>query len=293
MLSENDIFLNASGCWCSNEEQISSLFNSNLDAVLIKTCTFHSKEGNKEPNYYKLDDKNIHINSKGLPNNGYLYYKELYNKFCNLNKKFILSVAWENDENKTINLLEDYDNTVIKKELVELNLSCPNVHKLLPSYDAIYFESILHCINNKNFNNIYFSLKLSPYLDHNLCEKIINIINKNNDRNLIKYIVLSNSIPNCLILNNNKPVLSNTYGGLSGKLNKFISLSNVHYFKGKLNKDIKIIGCGGIQTIDDVNDYLNNGADYVQLGSCFYNNLTNSLDINTINSLIYHYRMKK
>ena len=136
-------------------------------------------------------------------------------------------------------------------------------------------------------------MKLSPYLDHNLCEKIINIINKNNDRNLIKYIVLSNSIPNCLILNNNKPVLSNTYGGLSGKLNKFISLSNVHYFKGKLNKDIKIIGCGGIQTIDDVNDYLNNGADYVQLGSCFYNNLTNSLDINNINSLIYHYRLKK
>ena len=154
MLSENDIFLNASGCWCADEEQINSLFDSNLDAILIKTCTFEPKEGNKEPNYYKLDD--IHINSKGLPNNGYLYYKKLYDKFCHLNKKFILSVAWENNKNKIINLLEDYDNHILKKELVELNLSCPNVEKSIPSYDPFYFESILHSINNYKFKNLFF-----------------------------------------------------------------------------------------------------------------------------------------
>ena len=291
MLSDNDKFLNASGCWSSNEEQIDFLFNSNLDAVLIKTCTLEPKEGNKEPNYYRVDD--VHINSKGLPNNGYYYYKELYKKFCHSNKNFILSVAWENNYKNTINLLDDYNSTVIKKELVELNLSCPNVHQLIPSYDPVYFESILETLNNNKFSNLYFSLKLSPYTDYYLCKKIIDIINNNNENKLIKYIVLSNSIPNCLILNDNKSVLSNIYGGLSGRLNKFIALSNVHYFKDKLNKDIKIIGCGGIDTVDDVNDYLNNGASFVQLGSCFYNSLTNSLDIEKINSIVSEYKMKQ
>ena len=295
MLTDTNIFLNASGCWSSNEDQIQTLFNSNLDAILIKTCTLNPKDGNKEPNFYKIND--ISINSKGLPNNGYYYYKKLYTKFCNNNnnnnnnnKQFILSVAWENNSTNSLKLLEDYNNTVIKKELVELNLSCPNVHQLIPSYDADYFESILKSLNSKNFNNLVFSLKLSPYTDYYLCNKIINIINNNNENNIFKYVVLSNSIPNCLILKDNDPVLSNTYGGLSGKLNKFLSLSNVHYFKNKLNKDIKIIGCGGIETINDVNDYLNCGASFVQLASCFYDSLTNKLDIEKINLLIKQFK---
>ena len=201
MLSDSNIFLNASGCWSSNEEQINTLFNSNLDAIIIKTCTLNPKDGNKEPNFYKIN--NISINSKGLPNNGYHYYKNLYTKFCNINKQFILSVAWENNSKNTIKLLEDYNNNVIKKELVELNLSCPNVHQLIPSYDPEYFESILKSLNSKNFSNLYFSLKLSPYTDYYLCNKIINIINDNNENNIFKYVVLSNSIPNCLIIKNN------------------------------------------------------------------------------------------
>ena len=61
MLSDSNIFLNASGCWSSNEEQINTLFNSNLDAIIIKTCTLNPKDGNKEPNFYKIN--NISINS--------------------------------------------------------------------------------------------------------------------------------------------------------------------------------------------------------------------------------------
>ena len=288
MLSDSNIFLNASGCWSSNEEQINTLFNSNLDAIIIKTCTLNPKDGNKEPNFYKIN--NISINSKGLPNTGYHYYKNLYTKFCNINKQFILSVAWENNSKNTIKLLEDYNNNVIKKELVELNLSCPNVHQLIPSYDPEYFESILKSLNSKKFSNLYFSLKLSPYTDYYLCNKIINIINDNNENNIFKYVVLSNSIPNCLIIKNNGPVLSNTYGGLSGKLNKFLSLSNVHYFKNRLDNDIKIIGCGGIETINDVNDYLDCGASFIQLASCFYDSLTNKLDVEKINKLIQDYK---
>lgn len=285
MLNNNDIFLNASGCWCSSEKQLDELYNTKLNVIVTKTCTLNPKSGNPEPTYYKLD--NIHINSKGLPNKGYDYYKNLYKKYCVINKKFILSVAWEMDEMNTLELLKDYDNIVIKKELVELNLSCPNLNYEIPSYNVELLDKILKLINNLDLKNIFFSLKLSPYLDHLLCNKVINVINNNNllGKGIYKYVVLSNSIPNCLMLNNNIPVLSKIYGGLSGNLNKYISLSNVYYFKDKL-KDIQIIGCGGIENINDINNYLNNGADYIQLGSCFYNESQNTLDYDKINSLI-------
>jgi dihydroorotate dehydrogenase (fumarate) len=285
MLSEKNKFLNASGCWCFDETQIEQLYNSNLGAVVTKTCTLLPKDGNSEPTYYRLE--NVHINSKGLPNKGYQYYKNLYTKF-NYHKPFILSISWENEEN-TCKLLKDYDLFVIKPELIELNLSCPNLNHSIPSYDYLLLNEILLCLNNLNLKNLFFSLKLSPYLDHSLCDKIIDTINLNNNNKFIKYIILSNSIPNCIILKDNEYVLSKKYGGLSGKLNKYISLSNVHYFKDKLDKDIKIIGCGGIETIKDVNDYLNNGANFVQLASCFYDESSNLLDINKINILIKNY----
>jgi dihydroorotate dehydrogenase (fumarate) len=287
MLNKNHTILNSSGCWASNETQLDELFNTKLNAIITKTCTLHLKKGNPEPTFYSLG--NLHINSKGLPNEGYNYYKTLYNKYNSNNKKYILSVAWESNENNTFELLQDYDNHVTKQELVELNLSCPNLEHEIPSYNYIILDKILKLINNLNLNNLIFSLKLSPFLDHQLCDKIINTINSNNNSNIYKYIVLSNSIPNGLILNNGTPALSNIFGGLSGKLNKYIALSNVYYFKNKLDKNIEIIGCGGISNVYDIKDYLNNGANYVQLGSCFYDSFTNSLDYDKINSVIETY----
>jgi dihydroorotate dehydrogenase len=109
---------------------------------------------------------------------------------------------------------------------------------------------------------------------------------------IVKYIVLSNSIPNCLLLNQGQPVLSNIVGGMSGKYNKCISLSNVMYFSRILNKEIKIIGCGGIDSVEDIKDYLNNGASFVQLASCFYDVESNRLSVDKINNTIKEFLQK-
>lgn len=290
MLTNLDIpILNASGCWSSNEEQLDELFSSNLGAIVTKTCTLIENQGNPEPTYYKTEN-NIHINSKGLPNPGYEYYKQLYKKYCNSEKPYILSIAsYGSNMDDIIDLLEDYDRFVIKNELVEINLSCPNTKQEISSYNLLLFETLLLKLILLKPKKLFFSLKLSPYLDHTLCNNIIKLINKYYN-NRIKYIVLSNSIPNGLVLSQGKPVLSNIYGGLSGRLNKHIALSNVYYFKDKIDTNIKIIGCGGIESLEDIMDYLNNGADFVQLGSCFYNEETNRLDINKMNSVVAEYK---
>jgi dihydroorotate dehydrogenase len=59
-----------------------------------------------------------------------------------------------------------------------------------------------------------------------------------------------------------------------------------------MKKDIKIIGCGGIENAHDITDYLNNGATFVQLASCFYDQNTNKLNIDKINSEIKDFLQK-
>ena len=277
--------LNASGCWSASEEQISSLANSKLSGIVSKTCTIFSKKGNPECNYYKVENENIHFNSKGLPSYGYSYYRDISSKI--INKPFILSVAYDVKENM-IPILKDYDNSVNKPSLVEINMSCPNVESQIPGYHLCEIEKLSIFLYKLNLQHLEFGLKLPPFFEIDMMNNIIDCLNAfgETERNPIKYIVLSNSIPNALPLVNSEPVLANIYGGLSGKFNKYIALSNVNVFSQKLNKKIKIVGCGGIETKEDILDYFNFGANFVQLASCFYEETSNSLNIKKIDNLI-------
>ena len=110
MLSETCPFLNASGCWAADEEQIRELFDSGLGAVVTKTCTLFPRVGNPEPTFFSRDG--IQVNSKGLPNQGYHYYKNICGDYFSLNRPIILSVLWESQQENTCQLLKDYDEFV-------------------------------------------------------------------------------------------------------------------------------------------------------------------------------------
>lgn len=277
--------LNASGCWIATEDQIDSLITSELGGIVLKTCTLESKIGNPEPTYCKVGD--CHINSKGLPNPGYNYYKTIAQNNLNNDKPIILSIGYEG-----LNLLEsiltDYANVIQKPCLIEINMSCPNTEMEIVPYNLYKFADFLNGLHKLNIfsGNLQVGLKLPPYLDNHLLKQIAQLIVKYS--NLITFITLSNSIPNCLAFNNGQYLLSNQYGGMSGKLNKFISISNVKqfadYFKS-CNCMVTIIGCGGIESEIDINDYINMGANFVQLGSCFYDSNLNCLNKEKINEL--------
>jgi dihydroorotate dehydrogenase (NAD+) catalytic subunit len=66
-----------------------------------------------------------------------------------------------------------------------------------------------------------------------------------------------------------KPILGNVLGGLSGPAIKPLALRIVHQVSRAVK--IPIIGVGGIQSIDDVMDFLVTGASAVQIGTAnFY-----------------------
>ena len=275
--------LNASGCWAMNEEQLDGLYYCSLSGIVSKTCTIFSKEGNPEPNYYYSKKTDTHFNCKGLPNFGYDYYRKLSKKYND--KPYIISLAFDNYNDLKV-ILSDYDKYCDgKKMLVELNLSCPNLKSVIIGYNNFKIEKLLSLLKSYNLINIKFGLKLPPYLQVDLMQEIVNIINNFTD--IVKYIVLSNSIPNCIPLEENgKQLLSKVVGGMSGKTNKNISLSNVIHFSKILDKRIKIVGCGGIDSFQDIDDYLKNGASFVQLASCFYDVESNTLNKDKINNVV-------
>jgi dihydroorotate dehydrogenase (NAD+) catalytic subunit len=95
--------------------------------------------------------------------------------------------------------------------------------------------------------------------------------------NIVKYIVCGNSIPNGMIINleSGKPLLSIKTGGISGSANRLLGVSNVYQFSNIFNSinnilPIAILGCGGIETYSDVLEYLNAGAQGVQIGRILY-----------------------
>jgi dihydroorotate dehydrogenase (NAD+) catalytic subunit len=67
-----------------------------------------------------------------------------------------------------------------------------------------------------------------------------------------------------------RPILGNVIGGLSGPAIKPLALRCV--WQVAQNVDVPVIGIGGIQSIDDVMEFLVAGASAVQIGTAnFYN----------------------
>ena len=115
--------MNASGCLCRTEDELLDLYNSNFGAVVSKSCTLLPRNGNPEPRYYY--DNFGSVNSSGLPNLGYKFYANLYKTFTK--KPYIISVGGLSLDDNCIILKYLNENAILDKNLVEINLSCPNI----------------------------------------------------------------------------------------------------------------------------------------------------------------------
>ena len=118
-----------------------------------------------------------------------------------------------------------------------------------------------------------FGIKLPPYWQLSDYREIAQMLNPT----WISFIHTVNSVPNALVID---PDLEETvihpklgFGGLGGEIIKPIALANVRGFYlafqelGAGWNKIKIIGCGGVSTGQDVFEMILAGADAVSVGS--------------------------
>jgi dihydroorotate dehydrogenase (NAD+) catalytic subunit len=283
--------MNASGCRSRYKEQLDQLVANGMKTIITKTCTLNENIGNSEPNFRELND-HISINCLGMPNSGFEYYRDLLPLYYKAGITYIISMDASN-WNDLRKMLLEYDEYIYKmkydlgvedniREFVEINVSCPNkldvetgTTSRIIAYDPRELTRLLENIKNLELVNLNIVIKLSPYVDKILLEQIAKILISYSS--IVKYIVCGNSIPNGMIMNlkSGEPLLSVKTGGISSTANRLLGVSNVYHFNKIFNSHSKtisivIIGCGGIETADDIREYFMAGVKGVQIGRVLY-----------------------
>ena len=261
----NTCIYNASGVNCITKKDLIELAYSNAGAVLSKSCTLESREGNPKPRYY--DNDILSINSSGLPNLSYKYYSTIAEEISQY-KPYMISVSGLTLE----------DNLHIVKYLneneylsgIELNLSCPNIQgKPQIGYDFETTDELLRKVMEIGIKKT-FGLKLPPYFDMYHFDSISHIISKYK----IDFLTCVNSLGNGLVIHPETDEVAikpkKGHGGIGGRVIKAIALSNVRQFYERTH--CNIIGCGGVNSGRDAYEHILCGASAVQIGTHLYQN---------------------
>lgn len=258
--------INASGCWCTTGEELDNLMESCSGAVVSKSSTIEYREGNEKPRYNETELGTI--NSMGVPNFGYQFYMN-YNLKKEKEKPFIQSII-PFCKGDMILMLKKINNLKINNNIVEINLSCPNIiKKKVVGLDMESLEDYLVCLDNLNLENLTVGIKLPPYYEQYQFDEVSNLILKYKKN--IKFITCINSIINGLLIDiEEEKTLIYPKGGLGGIGGQYClptALSNVKNFYDRLGDKVQIIGCGGIKSGKEVFSHILAGASIVSVGS--------------------------
>lgn len=254
-------FMNASGALCVTREELEALGTSGAGAIVTKSMTIESRQGNPTPRYHAFPGGSI--NSMGLPNLGYMAYAEMIPHLKRFGKPVIASVAGLGEDDfptiaKAIN--------AAKPDLIEVNLSCPNIPgKPQIGYDPDTSERVLTRV--RRLITVPMGVKLPPYFDpahHEIMGKVIG-------RCGVDFLNLINSVGNALVVDPERETVvikpKGGFGGLGGRLIKPVALANVRAFYKLLDGKIPIIGTGGIMEGIDAFEHFLCGASAVQIGT--------------------------
>ncbi|AKH93048.1 dihydroorotate oxidase [Elizabethkingia anophelis] len=257
-------FMNASGVMCYDEMELDQLLRSSAGAFVTKSATPDFREGNPSPRY--VDVPLGSINSMGLPNKGFDFYLNFSINFQNENpgKINFISIAGMSMEDN-LEMLQKINDSDFKG-ITELNLSCPNVPgKPQVGYDFERTEEVL--TKAFEFFQKPIGVKLPPYFDIAHFDQMAEILNKFP----LQYVNCINSIGNGLYIDvDHEEVVikpKDGFGGIGGAYVKPTALANVRAFYTRLNSDIAVIGCGGVENGKDAFEHLLCGAQMVQVGT--------------------------
>lgn len=254
-------FMNASGAICVTRDELLALGRSHGGAIVTKSMTVESRQGNPSPRYYGFPGGSI--NSMGLPNLGYKAYAELIPELKKFGKPVIASVAGlcEDDFPTIAHVINE-----AQPDLIEVNLSCPNIPgKPQIGYDAEASERLMKRV--RKVITVPMGVKLPPYFDpahHKLMGDVIG-------RCGVDFLNLINSVGNGLVVDPETETVvikpKGGFGGLGGTIIKPVALANVRAFWKHFEGRMPIIGTGGVMNGVDAFEHFLCGASAVQIGT--------------------------
>lgn len=246
----------ASGCYGFGKEFAKLYDLSLLGGISLKSATLHHRFGNPLPRVAETPDGML--NAIGLQNPGVaailkdeIPHLEKYdtNIFANVAGASIEEYVEVIKKLNTSNIIDAY----------ELNISCPNVKHggIALGTSAKLAADVTREAKAVATKPVY--VKLSPNVTN-----IVDIAKAVEEAGADGLILINTLVGMRLDLKTKRPILANGIGGLSGPAIKSVAIRMV--YQVYQNVDIPIIGVGGIQSTEDVLEFLLAGASAVQIG---------------------------
>ena len=246
----------AAGVMGSNASSMNWILKSGAAGVVSKSFSLEPNPGYANPTTVGVECGII--NAIGLSNPGAENFKEELKRIDRKGNVSIASIygATPEEFSKLVLKIEDY------VDMIELNISCPHA---MEGYGASIGQdaNLTHKIVSaaKDSANKPVIAKLTPNVTD-----IVEIAVAAQDAGADALTLINSLGPGMKInIDVARPVLSNKFGGMSGKAIKPIALRNVYTVYD--NVDIPIIGVGGISNFEDVVEFLFSGARAVQIGT--------------------------
>ncbi|MCY7508423.1 dihydroorotate dehydrogenase [Bacillus safensis] len=261
-LSLKNPIIPASGCFGFGREFASLYDLSLLGGIMIKATTLEPRFGNPTPRVAETGAGML--NAIGLQNPGLKGVVENELPWLEqFDTPIIANVAGSQ--------VDDY--VEVAKQIsqaknvhaLELNISCPNVKTggIAFGTDPNMAASLTKAV--KKVSSVPVYVKLSPNVAN-----IVEIAQAIEAAGADGLTMINTLIGMRLDLKTGKPILANKTGGLSGPAVKPVAVRMVHEVSQAVS--IPIIGMGGVQSAEDVLEFLLAGASAVAVGTANFVN---------------------
>ncbi|APJ10813.1 MULTISPECIES: dihydroorotate dehydrogenase [Bacillus] len=261
-LSLKNPIIPASGCFGFGREFASLYDLSVLGGIMIKATTLEPRFGNPTPRVAETGAGML--NAIGLQNPGLKGVLENELPWLEqFDTPIIANVAGSQ--------VDDY--VEVAKQIsqaknvhaLELNISCPNVKTggIAFGTDPNMAASLTKAV--KEVSSVPVYVKLSPNVAN-----IVEIAQAIEAAGADGLTMINTLIGMRLDLKTGKPILANKTGGLSGPAVKPVAVRMVHEVSQAVS--IPIIGMGGVQSAEDVLEFLLAGASAVAVGTANFVN---------------------
>lgn len=249
--------ITASGTFGYGEEFLPFFDLNQLGGFVLKGIYKNPRKGNPAPRL--CETPSGLLNSIGLAGPGAQELKAtILNLAARTDAPIIVNVCGETDDEYQ-EVSEIFDR-MAEVSILELNISCPNVHKggQCPAQSTEHTYQLVKRI--KSHTQKPLMIKLSPNVPD------ISAVAVAAEKAGADAISLVNTFLGMAVdLENRAPLFKNTVAGLSGPAIKPMALKLVWETAGAVS--IPVIGMGGITSGKDVLDYILVGAAAVQIGT--------------------------
>ena len=245
-----------------NGEVYNSLFKLGFGFVEIGTVTPLEQYGNPKPRVFRLVEDEALINRLGFNNLG---AKNIFDRIKSNSQTGLLGINIgpnKDTENRVNDYIKCFEIFHEIADYITINISSPNTKDLRNFHDQTKLDTLLKTINKKKIDlksNIPIVVKVSPDIDDQEVEKISEVLLDNN----VKAVIVSNTSDSSR--ETLKNIQGHQKGGLSGKpIEKKSNILISKFFK-ILNRKVKIIGVGGVDSGKSAYEKFCAGANYIQL----------------------------